>query len=89
MFTFDAMIDAVQTSKKTFVNTFVTNDKIKTALVDFIDAQTEYTKSASKVGMDTFSTVAKETVSAAQNAAKFDYTKFGEGIMKAYQAQTK
>lgn len=89
MFTFDSMIDAVQSSKKTAVNTFVTNDKVKAALIDFIDAQTEYTKNATKVGMDTFNTVAKETVSAAQNAAKFDYSKFGEGIMKAYQAQTK
>jgi hypothetical protein len=28
----------------------------------------------------------QETQKAMREAAKFDYTKFGEGIMKAYQA---
>jgi hypothetical protein len=87
MFTFDAMIDAVQSTKKTAVNTFVTNDAVKSALITFIDAQADYTKNAAKVGYDTMTVLAKETVSAMQNASKFDYTKFGEGIMKAYQAQ--
>ncbi len=89
MFTFDAMIDAVQSTKKTAVNTFVTNDAVKSALITFIDAQADYTKNAAKVGYDTMTVLTKETVSAVQNASKFDYTKFGEGIMKAYQAQTK
>lgn len=88
MFTADAIIDTVQTGKKTFVNTFVTNETIKDSMVKFIDAQAEYTKKASKVGMDTFTTVASETVKAVQEATKFDYVKFGEGIMKAYTAQT-
>jgi hypothetical protein len=87
MFTFDAMIDAVQTTKKTAVNTFVTNDAVKSALITFIDAQADYTKNAAKVGYDTMTVLAKETVSAVQNATKFDYAKFGEGIMKAYNTQ--
>ncbi len=88
MFTADAIIDTVQTGKKTFVNTFVTNETIKESMVKFIDAQAEYTKKASKVGMDTFTTVASESLNAVQEATKFDYVKFGEGIMKAYTAQT-
>jgi hypothetical protein len=88
MFTADALIDTVQTGKKTFVNTFVTNETIKDSMVKFIDAQAEYTKKAAKVGMDTFTTVASESFKAAQEATKFDYVKFGEGIMKAYTAQT-
>ena len=88
MFTADAIIDTVQTGKKTFVNTFVTNETIKDSMVKFIDAQAEYTKKASKVGMDTFTTVASESLKAVQEATKFDYVKFGEGIMKAYTAQT-
>ncbi len=88
MFTADALIDTVQTGKKTFVNTFVTNETIKDSMVKFIDAQAEYTKKASKVGMDTFTTVASESLKAVQEATKFDYVKFGEGIMKAYTAQT-
>jgi hypothetical protein len=88
MFTADAFIDTVQTGKKTFVNTFVTNETIKDSMVKFIDAQAEYTKKASKVGMDTFTSVASESLKAVQEATKFDYVKFGEGIMKAYTAQT-
>ena len=88
MFTADAFIDTVQTGKKTFVNTFVTNEAIKDSMVKFIDAQAEYTKKAAKVGMDTFTSVASESLKAVQEATKFDYVKFGEGIMKAYTAQT-
>lgn len=88
MFTADAIIDTVQTGKKTFVNTFVQNEAVKDSMVKFIDAQAEYTKKASKVGMDTFTTVAQEMVKTSQEAMKFDYSKFGEGIMKAYQNNT-
>ena len=89
MFTLDATIDAVQTGKKQFVNTFVTNESIKTALNEFVDAQAEYTKKAVKVSTDAFTKVAQEAVKASQEAMKFDYTKFGEGVMKAYQTVTK
>ena len=88
MFTADALIDTVQTGKKTFVNTFVTNETIKESMIKFIDSQAEYTKKAAKVGMETFTSVASESLKAAQEATKFDYVKFGEGIMKAYSAQT-
>ena len=88
MFTADAIIDTVQTGKKTFVNTFVTNETVKDSMIKFIDAQADYTKKAAKVGMDTVSTLTSEAVKASQNAMKFDYTKFGEGIMKAYTATT-
>jgi SHS2 domain-containing protein len=88
MFTADAFIDTVQTGKKTWVNTFVTNDTMKDAMVKFIDNQAEYTKKAVKATTDAATTVASETVKAVQEASKFDYSKFGEGIMKAYTAQT-
>lgn len=89
MFTLDPVIDTVQTGKKTFVNTFVQNEAVKETLVKFIDAQSDYTKKAAKVGMDTFTTVSQEMVKASQEAMKFDYAKFGEGVMKAYQSTTK
>jgi ATP phosphoribosyltransferase len=89
MFTADAIIDTVQTGKKTFVNTFVTNQTVKDSMINFIDAQADYTKKAAKVGMDTFTTLTSEAVKTYQNATKFDYTKFGEGIMKAYTATSK
>jgi hypothetical protein len=89
MFTYDAVIDAVQNSKKTFVTTFVKNEKVAEALNGFINEQTEYTKKAAKATSDMATTVASELVKAVQEAGKFDYTKFGEGIMKAYTAQSK
>jgi hypothetical protein len=89
MFTFDTTIDAVQTSKKQFVKTFISDEKIAEALNQFIDNQTEYTKKAVKATVDAGTTVMQETVKHAQEAAKIDYTKFGEGVMKAYTAQTK
>ncbi len=86
MFTADAFIDTVQTGKKTWVNTFVTNDAMKDAMIKFIDNQAEYTKKAVKATTDAATTVTSETVKAVQEATKFDYVKFGEGIMKAYNA---
>lgn len=87
MFTLDATIDAVQNGKKTFVNMFVQNENISKALNTFIDAQTDYTKKAVKVGMDTFTTVGQETAKVAQEATKFDYAKFGEGFAKAFSTK--
>lgn len=75
MFTADATIDAVQTAKKTFVNTFVTNEAVKAPLIRFIDAQADYTKKAAKVSMDTFTSLSSEAVKAAQEATKYDFTK--------------
>ena len=89
MFTADAIIDTVQTGKKQFVKTFVTNEAVATAMNSFVDAQADYTKKAFKVGVDTFTTLSSELIKANQEAMKFDYAKFGEGIMKAYTAQGK
>ena len=89
MFTADALIDTVQNGKKQFVKTFVTNETAAKAMNEFIEAQAEYTKKAAKVGMDTVATLTSESVKLAQNATKFDYAKFGEGIMKAYTATGK
>ena len=88
MFTADAFIDTVQTGKKTWVNIFITNETAKEAMIKFVDNQAEYTKKAIKATTDAATTVASETVKAVQEATKFDYVKFGEGIMKAYTTQT-
>ena len=49
----DAAIDAVQTTKKNFVNTFVPHEGIARALNQFVDTQTSYTKSAISAGTTT------------------------------------
>lgn len=84
MFTFDPVIDAVQSGKKTFIKTFVTNEKIASSLNDFVDSQTAYTKEVVKATTTMMTTVLGETTKSIQDVNKFDYTKFGEGIMKAY-----
>jgi hypothetical protein len=84
MFTINNTIDAVQTAKKQWVKTFVQNEAVAKAMNDYVDAQSEYTKAASKAGTETVTVFVNETVKAAQSAGKFDYAKFGEGIMKAY-----
>ena len=68
MFTADAFIDTVQTGKKTWVNTFVTNEATKDAMINFIDSQADYTKKAIKATTDAAATVASETVKAMQEA---------------------
>ena len=84
MFTADNVIDTIQTTKKQYVNTYVTNQTVADALNQFVDTQTEYTKTIVKAGTDAFTTLTQETIKAAQSSMKFDYAKFGEGIMKAY-----
>jgi|TARA_B110000503_G_C7073608_1_gene381919 hypothetical protein len=88
MFTTDAIIDTVQTGKKTFVNTFVTNESVKDAMIKFIDAQADYTKRASKVGMDTATTLTSEAMKQVQEVVKFDYVKAGQEFFKAFQPAT-
>ncbi len=89
MFTSEAIIDAVQNGKKQFVKTFVSNEHIAESMNHFIDTQAEYTKKAVKATTDAATEIMQETQKAMREAAKFDYSKFGEGIMKAYQANGK
>ena len=88
MFTTDAIIDTVQTGKKTFVNTFVTNEAAKESMIKFIDAQADYTKRASKVGLDTATTLTSEAMKQVQEVVKFDYVKAGQEFFKAFQPAT-
>jgi hypothetical protein len=88
MFTADAIIDSVQTGKKTFVNTFVTNEATKEAMIKFIDAQADYTKRAAKVGTDTVTTLTSEAVKAVQESAKFDWIKATQDVLAAFKPAT-
>jgi hypothetical protein len=89
MFALDSTIDAIQTSQKTMVTTFITNKAIADAMISFVDTQTEYTKKAVKAGTETATTLAAESTKMIQEAAKMDYSKFGEGFVKAWTSATK
>jgi hypothetical protein len=52
-------VDAVQTSKKIFVDTFVKHEGLSKTMNEFVDAQTEYTKKAIEVGFTTTSNMHK------------------------------
>lgn len=55
----DYYIETIQSAKKTFVNSFVTDEKLRTSLYDFVDSQTEFAKQCVKtmqiVGSEVFS----------------------------------
>jgi hypothetical protein len=72
-------VDAIQTSKKIFVDTFVKHEGLSKTMNEFVDAQTEYTKKAIEVGFNTASNLHKtvtdksfytETAKSMQEAAK-------------------
>jgi hypothetical protein len=44
MFAVNYFIDSVQSGKKFFVSSFITNEDIKNALNNFVDAQTNFVK---------------------------------------------
>lgn len=61
MFAYDAFIDTVQNSKKYFVNTFVTEEKVRKPLNAFVDAQTSFTKQIFKSFEDVSKYITDET----------------------------
>jgi hypothetical protein len=52
-------VDAIQTSKKIFVDTFVKHEGLAKIMHEFVDAQNEYTKKAVDVGFTTASNIHK------------------------------
>lgn len=52
MFTFDSYIDAIQGAKKTFVETYVKDEKFKTELTKLVDAQTKFAKGSVQSTLD-------------------------------------
>ena len=89
MFLIDSTIDTIQTSKKTFVNTFVLNKDVAAALNDFVDAQSEYTKKAVKAGTDTMTTLIGEATKTAQSATKIDYVSMLDKMVDAFTPSKK
>ena len=73
MFTADFFIDSVQSAKKQFVSTFVTNESFKKELNKLIDSQTEFAKGQFKTTFaiaEAFYKNATDAVYAATKASK-------------------
>jgi hypothetical protein len=74
MFTSDTLIDTFTTAQKQAIK-FIQNEAVAKSLTEIVDAQAQTAKTAVKVGTDAFTTVGKEVVKTAQEAAKYDYSK--------------
>ena len=70
MFAYNTFIDAVQNSKKFFVNSFITDEKVRKPLLAFVDAQTTFTKQIVKSFTDISTHITEEATVAVQKAAK-------------------
>ena len=85
--TAENVIDTITTAQKQAIK-FIQNEAVAKSLTEMVDAQAQTAKTAVKVGTDTFTTVGKEVVKAAQEAARYDYTKhfteLSESITKAF-----
>lgn len=84
MVLFEYMVDTVQNTKKQFVSTVITNEKIANSLNGFIDTQTSYTKSAMKNMTEVSVDLAKENLSILKKYDTFDCFKYNETILKFF-----
>jgi hypothetical protein len=85
--TAENVIDTITTAQKQAIK-FIQNEAVAKSLTEMVDAQAQTAKTAVKVGTDTFTTVGKEVVKTAQEAAKYDYSKhiteFADTFTKAF-----
>ena len=92
MFTPDSIIDAVQNSKKVLVNSLVTDETIKSAMIKTFDAEAEFFRKVSQLSIDTASAVASEAQKVGthltKEMSKVDFAKFGD-IVKSAAKSTK
>jgi hypothetical protein len=70
MFATDKFIDTIQGSKKYFVSTFITDEKIRKPLNAFVDAQTAFTKQIFQSFTEVSKHVTDEATMAVQKASK-------------------
>lgn len=84
MFTFDPIIDLVEKSQKSAVNTFVVNKEIAGRVNELIDMQNDFARNVTS-SVTTFATKAqKEMTALASELARADYTKtFGAAFASA------
>jgi len=67
---FNQIIDAIQDSKKTFVTTFIKDEKFQADLIKLVDAQTKFAKGSVQSSLD----IAQAFV---KNASEVFYAKKG------------
>jgi hypothetical protein len=58
----DMAIDAVQSAKTTWLQTFIKEDAVRKPLIDFVEAQTKFTKQIAKSYFEIAGTTTKAVV---------------------------
>jgi hypothetical protein len=66
----DMAIDAIQSSKSTWLKTFVSDEQVRKPLQQFVDAQTAFTKQVAKTFWDVTGAAAEVAVSKVFTAKK-------------------
>lgn len=89
MFTYDAVIDAVENGQRTFINTFVTNEAVAKSMLDIVEAQSDFAKKTAKSTVSAATVVTEEVVKSVADFGKFDYAKFSEGVLKSFNEVAK
>jgi len=62
MFATDTFIDTIQSSKKYFVSTFITDENVRKPLNAFVDAQTIFTKQLVKSFTEVSKHITEESI---------------------------
>ena len=76
MFTVEKLVDTIQNSKKQFVETFVKQEDVRDSLNEFIDAQTEYTKTVVDTATKLTKTVSDEATKLVKEVSEYDWSNF-------------
>jgi hypothetical protein len=58
----DMAIDAIQSAKTTWLQTFIKEDSVRKSMQDFVDAQTKFTKQIAKSYFEVSGAAAKAVV---------------------------
>lgn len=71
----EQLIDQVQNTKKTVVNTIVFDKNVRDASIEMIEAQTKIAKLNAKFAQDSYSALVEEGKRIFEQAKTFDYSK--------------
>ena len=88
MFTVEKLVDTIQNSKKQFVETFVKQEDVRDSLNEFIDAQSEYTKTVVDTATKLTKTVSEEATKLVKEVAEYDWSNLADQATKTIKEAT-
>ena len=88
MFTVEKLVGTIQNSKKQFVETFVKQEDVRDSLNEFIDAQSEYTKTVVDTATKLTKTVSEEATKLVKEVAEYDWSNLADQATKTIKEAT-